>query len=351
MTNARGIDCSHWQTATPSLAGLNFLIARATYATTPDDRYAQHMTAARKAGLIVGAYHFGVGAAQATIAAQAIAFVKTAGAADFLVLDFESNGTNGPTMTGLEAQSFIRVVRSSKRKVGLYHSLSGFPSFGQDFNWVADWGAKAPTIKWTFWQYTDTPVDGDYFNGDIAALRAFIGGVIGGGTTTTKIALENIAKTIKNVDVYLAIAKPTAKQKAALKTDLATLDADIAALGATTTTSAAPVTTGNPNLGPVPSGLTNYRAAELDAGFVLQDSLGNTSGDATNPAPGAAKELGFSGVTSNSQGVDTSYGVFKGGALVETTNVVPPTGWGFAFGLAAGFNNDDPYTGPGAVRP
>jgi hypothetical protein len=162
-------------------------------------------------------------------------------------------------------------------------------------------------------------------------------------------ALENVARMWGYIDAYVALANPTAKQKAALKLDLKTLDADIAELGATT--SAAPVTTGNPNVGPAASGLTNYTAAELDAGFVFQASLGNTVGADTNPAPGAAKALGFSGVVSNSQGVDTSYGIFKNGALVETTNVVPPTGWGFVFGLAAGINANDPYTGPGAVRP
>ena len=94
--------------------------------------------------------------------------------------------------------------------------------------------------------------------------------------------------------------------------------------------------------------LTNYAAAEVDAGFVFQASLGNTTGADTNPAPGAAKALGFNGVAAAEPG---GYGVFKNGELTETLDAPPAAGWDFAFGLAAGINNDDPYTGPGAVRP
>jgi hypothetical protein len=116
-----------------------------------------------------------------------------------------------------------------------------------------------------------------------------------------------------------------------------------AAPPATTTTSAVPVTT---TAAPT---MTQYTAAELDAGFVFQASLGNTTGADTNPAPGAAKEFGFSGVAADS--ATSKYGVFRDGALTETLDAPPAAGWDFAFGLAAGFNNDDPYTGPGAVRP
>jgi hypothetical protein len=183
MSNARGIDCSHWQTATPSLAGLDFLIARATYATTPDDKYAQHFANGRKANVVTAAFHFGVGAGQATIASQASAFLRYAGAADLLNLDLESNGTSGLSMSGTEGQAFIAAVKSAdtrKRKVGLYHSASGYPDLGQDYNWVAEWGATPPAIKWTFWQYRGSPLDLDYFNGDRAALNAFIGGTTAG---------------------------------------------------------------------------------------------------------------------------------------------------------------------------
>jgi len=129
----------------------------------------------------------------------------------------------------------------------------------------------------------------------------------------------NYVKAGKNPAKYLA-------KIAALKAELAALSAPKAA---------------------APSGLTNWAAAQVDAGFVFQASLGNTTGADTNPAPGAAKTLGFTGVV----GSGNLYGIFRNGALVNTVGEPPAMGWGFAFGLAAGFNNDDPYTGPGAVRP
>ena len=178
MSNAKGVDVSHWQSTTPSLVGLDFLIARATYATTPDDRYLQHFIAADKASLVIGAFHFGVGAAQASIAAQVAAFLKAAGAADLLALDLESNAKDRPTMTPNEARAFLMSVKAAdpkKRKIGLYHSASGYPSRGQDFRWIANWTPAPPAPPYDFWQYRGSPLDLDEFNGDRAALHAFVG--------------------------------------------------------------------------------------------------------------------------------------------------------------------------------
>ena len=146
-----------------------------------------------------------------------------------------------------------------------------------------------------------------------------------------------VAKMKHYVDVYLALPNPTQHQKDSLRTDLKTLDVDLAALAAAQ--QAAPASTG---------GLTNWGAAQIDAGFVLQASLGNYGGADTNPAPGAAKALGFTGVVGEA---GVGYAIFKAGDLSEIIAEPPATGWPFAFGLAAGFNSDDPYTGPGAVRP
>ena len=179
-----GIDVSEWQARTPSLARLSFAFARATYADRPDIRYVQHAHAFRAAFLWSGAYAFGVGAAQASIAAQAAAFLIAAGRADLLVLDVEPNwlirpdGTKylGPTMTTAEAAEFVKLVHARRRWIGLYHSRSGFPDCGQDFNWIAQWTTTAPTgIPWSFWQTSGVGLDRDLFNGDLAALRRLAG--------------------------------------------------------------------------------------------------------------------------------------------------------------------------------
>jgi hypothetical protein len=99
-----------------------------------------------------------------------------------------------------------------------------------------------------------------------------------------------------------------------------------------------------------PRGLTNWGAAQIDAGFVLRASQGDLVGADTNPAPGAAKALGFSGVI----GEGTLYATFIDGALRDTSATNPgagPGGYTTPFSLAAGIDKDAPYTGPGAVRP
>lgn len=167
----RGIDVSKYQSVTPSLAGLSFAFARATYATTADPKYAMHIRNFRKAGIVTGAYHFGVGYVSPT--AQASVFLATAKDADLLVLDLEFDRTK--TMSLTQARAFIKAVQASGRRIGLYHSLSSFPNIGQDFNWVAYWGPSQPPIPWTFWQYRGSPLDLDLFNGNESKLRLLAG--------------------------------------------------------------------------------------------------------------------------------------------------------------------------------
>lgn len=166
-----GVDVSRWN-STPSLSGLSFLFARATYNTFVDPRYVTHTTAARAAGLIVGAYHFGV---NGPVAAQVSAFLSVAAKAQLLVLDLEKDGDN-PRMTDDQARQFIAGVHARGRKIGLYHSRSGFPDLGQDYNWVAQWSATPPTgVSWSFWQYSGVGLDRDQYSGSWLQLRAMAG--------------------------------------------------------------------------------------------------------------------------------------------------------------------------------
>jgi hypothetical protein len=165
-----GIDVSTFQTTTPSLTGLSFLFARATYGTSVDGRYQMHAANARKAGLVQGAYGFGV---YGDGAGQAKAFLAAAGAADLFVLDLETE-SGRPRMTDAQAKAFIAAVKAAGHKCGLYHSESGFPSLGQDYNWVANW-SQVPSIGWTFHQYRGSPLDLDHYNGTLAQLQALAG--------------------------------------------------------------------------------------------------------------------------------------------------------------------------------
>lgn len=158
-----GIDISRWQTVTPSLRGLAFVFVKATQGTAGDWLYAHHAADVRSAGLVLGAYHF----ADPMIAPtkQAAKFLEVAGTADLLALDLEA-----ANMSDSQAKAFIAAIHTAGRKIGVYHSDSGYPSLGQDWRWVANW-SKAPDHAWTFWQYTGSPLDHDRFNGDLAALR------------------------------------------------------------------------------------------------------------------------------------------------------------------------------------
>jgi hypothetical protein len=169
-----GIDISHWQAQTPPLGtSLGFVFARATYGTYPDDRYAQHAANVRAAGKVLGAYHFG---RYGDPASQARAFLATIGDVRLVALDFEKDGTNRH-MTPDQARLFIRSVQATGRTVGLYASDSGFPSLGQNWNWVANWSDR-PSRPWAFWQYevSGTPrIDRDRFDGTMEQLRALAG--------------------------------------------------------------------------------------------------------------------------------------------------------------------------------
>jgi hypothetical protein len=176
----KGIDISQHQSTTPSLEGLAFIVLRASIATTLDTKYAQHYAAARKAGLVTMAYHFGYSEDQSPIAAQAETFLAAAADADFLWLDQEEQGFTDP-----QAQQFVDLIRAAGRPCGLYHSSSGFGGVNVDARWVADWRAESVTAGyprtadgskefpgWDLWQWQGSPLDKNYQNPDrpLAAL-------------------------------------------------------------------------------------------------------------------------------------------------------------------------------------
>lgn len=170
MTLAQGIDVSKWQATTPALAGLSFLIARASIGTTVDPMYATHIANARKAGLVVGAYHYNW---TGDPRVQARYFLTMAGDVDLYAIDVEG----ATRFSDDAARAFIDECHLAGKRCGLYASLSGYPDVGQDWRWIAYWSStdKAPTLPWDFWQYGGTGVDRDAFRGTEAELRAWIG--------------------------------------------------------------------------------------------------------------------------------------------------------------------------------
>lgn len=180
MTNAQLIDVSTFQTVTPPLTNIDGLFIRASYGTTEDARFSLHYSDARAQHKIAMAYCFGYdGSVGVTPKQQADFFISVASNCDFWWLDVERSPY---PMTQADAAAFIAEMHARGYPCGLYHSESGFFEGGQDADWVAEWGPNPPTIPWDFWQNADTYLgtsadgDHDYFNGDSAALAAWIGG-------------------------------------------------------------------------------------------------------------------------------------------------------------------------------
>ena len=184
--------------------GIVGVIHKATQGTTfADKKYHERRDAALDAGLLWGAYHFGVGADGSD---QADFFLGTVqpDKSTLLVLDYEANLT-GPTMTLDQAREFAEHTEAvAGRYPGLYsghlikEQLAGLPApdrvLSNCFLWIAQYNGPKPLNipatfgTWTLWQYTDGVagdephrVDGvgqcdrNKFNGSITQLRKLWG--------------------------------------------------------------------------------------------------------------------------------------------------------------------------------
>ena len=207
LTNAV-IDLSHFNNVTSFQsvreAGIIGVIHKATQGLTGvDGTYGTRKPTALAAGLLWGAYHFGVNA-NAQKQADHFLDVVQPGPSDLMVLDFEPNAHDG-TMTLAQAEAFVqRIFQQTGRFPGLYSGQAFIKeqlsnkkneTLSNCFLWIArysDQPPQVPTATWktfTLWQYTDgnlgpqphrvngiaTGCDRDKFNGDEAGLRQLWG--------------------------------------------------------------------------------------------------------------------------------------------------------------------------------
>jgi lysozyme len=186
-------------------AGIVGVIQKATQSTSfTDPTFASNRSSISEAGLLFGAYHFGVGG-DGVEQADFFLNVVQPREQDILVLDFEAN-PQGPSMTLEEARAFVTHVNATTgRWPGLYsgHYLKELLGSANDpvltncWLWLAQYGPTAVIpaawTSWTMWQYTNGAagpgphtVDGigacdrDTYNGDADDLAAFweAGGVV-----------------------------------------------------------------------------------------------------------------------------------------------------------------------------
>lgn len=183
-------------------AGILGVIHKATEGTGMiDGDYAKRRQPALDAGLMWGAYHFGV-PGNATGQADHFLDVVQPVDKDLIVLDFESRN-NKPAMSLAEAEAFVdHVFNKTGRFPGLYSGqsflkdqLDGVANsiLSNCFLWIARYSSKQPEIPdlfptFTLWQYTDGNVgpdphevpgighcDREKFNGDEAGLKRLWG--------------------------------------------------------------------------------------------------------------------------------------------------------------------------------
>jgi lysozyme len=135
---------------------------------------------------------FHAGQDPAVQAAHLVATVKGHGLlpGDNFVLDVEETGPGRndgltPAQCAPRAVECLRKINeyAPGHRVLPYMNPSwaragGSAGMGSWFPWIADYGVHQPDVPppwtgWTFWQYSDEPVDGDRFNGTEAGLLKF----------------------------------------------------------------------------------------------------------------------------------------------------------------------------------
>ncbi|KYH45394.1 GH25 family lysozyme [Branchiibius sp. NY16-3462-2] len=197
----KGIDVSRYQGnvnwASWAAKGVTWAYTKATEGTYLRNPYfASQYNGAYKQGLIRGAYHF-ANPATSSAKAQAEYFVANGGgwSADGKtlpgMLDIENN-PYGPTCYGLTKTAMVQWIRTfaarykqlTSRDVVIYTNspwwslCTGNTTAFRLSNplWIAAWTTNLTSLPggwptFTYWQYTDTPIDQDYFNGSYTRLK------------------------------------------------------------------------------------------------------------------------------------------------------------------------------------
>ena len=102
--------------------------------------------------------------------------------------------------TGVHALLYIQANQATQSK---YAPIAN-AGFGL---WVAHWGVDEPSFSnwntWSVWQYTDTPIDLDYFNGTVEDWNALAGGGVQlewiyGNRYLSQSEMENNARLVWN---------------------------------------------------------------------------------------------------------------------------------------------------------
>lgn len=194
-----GIDVSSHQGdvdwAQVKASGQTFAFAKATQGNTYVDPMGQdNLTAARAAGLIVGAYHYYMTDDEPQSQFDNFSANATLLSGDLPpVVDIEAMAQNSLPDLQKNLQSFLEMLEKRYGVKPIIYSGENFANgnltgFGAYPLWIAEYETSQPPAvpsgwtSWTFWQYSQSgsvagvtgDVDLDRFNGDMSALKALL---------------------------------------------------------------------------------------------------------------------------------------------------------------------------------
>lgn len=188
MTSAQGIDISHWQPVATAdrLAAYDFVFCKATEGSdVTDPNFAANWAVIKAAGKHRGGYHELRPGAVQPVAAQAANFVRAVRAGGLEPGDMLAVSVSDYTVTDADAKGFLDAVKDAtgaRNPVICYTDLSAganLPSCTGYPLWTA-WPASAapasvaPWDSWRIWQWGETGVDTDAYNGSPADMAAWI---------------------------------------------------------------------------------------------------------------------------------------------------------------------------------
>lgn len=203
-----GIDVSAYQSATPPIAGCQFIFIKASEGSSwKNPKLADQVAWARRHGLSVGFYHF---AHTQNSVTSDLANFKNAIAGhgtwgDMIALDWEPYGQGGtPRSLTAWKDAWLRKAQGlwPRHRVGLYVNRDQWlnvdkSDFRGDFLWIADYVRGGyPRIKapFQFHQYSDKPLDTDV--GMFSSKQSLIDWALKGGGPVRKVVKPVVAKAV-----------------------------------------------------------------------------------------------------------------------------------------------------------
>ncbi|WP_436771586.1 glycoside hydrolase family 25 protein [Yinghuangia sp. YIM S09857] len=185
----KGYDVSDYQQAIPDDAQFVFIKVTEGRGHVQDNWRAK-VGEARAQGCVVGYYHFG--RSDVPPAEEFANFRREVGkelrAGELLAYDFEPYNQNVSDATATARKNeFIRLMKAAfpNHRCGMYTNVDWWKRTDDnhgDFLWIADYVAQGqPRIRarWMFHQFSEHPIDTNWYAGTAAELRAYAGGATG----------------------------------------------------------------------------------------------------------------------------------------------------------------------------